>query len=188
MQTKSPTCLSIFAVAAALAADPVCASQADFLDLTPLVYAISDVESGGDPNAIGDAGERGLMQIMPETWRDTTRRVFGESVDFDRAFDPMLNREIGRAYLEYVAEQLRRRGLASDDRFMGLVVAAYHRGLKYVASRKYSLASMSDETQAYVKRVVNTRGIYAEHSRTIFARAVGRLNRAMHATRQTIGM
>jgi soluble lytic murein transglycosylase-like protein len=175
-------------VAAVLAADRVWAAQSDFLDLTPLVYAIADVESGGDPNAVGEAGERGLMQIMPETWHDTTQRAFGETVDFSRAFEPMLNREIGRAHLAHLAEQLRRRGYGGDDRFMGLLVAAYHRGLKYIASHKYSLALMSDETQAYVKRVVNTRAIYVQQSRAIFARVVSRLNRAMHVTRQTIGM
>ena len=64
-----------------------------------LVDAIIAVESQGDPRCVGRAGERGLMQIKRETWREMTRELFGRALSFQQAFDPAINRRVGRAYL-----------------------------------------------------------------------------------------
>ena len=36
------------------------------------VEAVIQVESSGNPNAIGRLGERGLLQFLPAAWADTT--------------------------------------------------------------------------------------------------------------------
>src|ERR1051325_2975068 len=50
-------------------AEPIRAEEAK-IDYAALVRAITAVESGGNPRAIGLAGERGLMQIKLSTWRE----------------------------------------------------------------------------------------------------------------------
>ena len=40
-----------------------------------LLEAIAQVESGFDRKAIGKAGERGMYQVMPTTWKDAEERL-----------------------------------------------------------------------------------------------------------------
>lgn len=58
-----------------------------------LVETIIYVESGGDPNARGVAGEQGLMQLMPATARD---------LHVDDPFDPEQNVRGGTDYLRWL--------------------------------------------------------------------------------------
>ena len=64
-----------------------------------MVEAVIQLESQGNPNMVGSQGERGLMQIMEKTWVEVTERHFGERISFDRAFEPELNKRVGRLYL-----------------------------------------------------------------------------------------
>ena len=68
-----PHALSLFSLLASLSAPP---APLDVLrDHAAAVHGVDPVlmeciveaESGGDPNAVGAAGEIGLMQILPET-------------------------------------------------------------------------------------------------------------------------
>lgn len=69
-------------------------------------WAISQVESGGDPNAEGEDGERGLMQIKPDTWDFVNKKWFGGQYPFEKhAFDPIVNKGIGTRYLRYLYER-----------------------------------------------------------------------------------
>ena len=43
-----------------------------------LLEAIAHVESGMDRKAIGKAGERGMYQVMPGTWKDAEERIKAE--------------------------------------------------------------------------------------------------------------
>jgi len=68
-----PHALSLFSLLAALSAPPAPldvlrdhAAAAHGVD-PALLACIVEAESGGDPNAVGAAGEIGLMQILPET-------------------------------------------------------------------------------------------------------------------------
>jgi len=63
-----------------------------------LVLAMIDKESSGDPWASGDAGERGLMQVMPATALTLARSPA-------RLYEPRYNIETG---VQYLAQQLRR--------------------------------------------------------------------------------
>ena len=90
-----------------------------------LVHAIIRQESGFDREAISRAGARGLMQLMPATAKETSRRV---GIDYDLGAlltDPEYNVTLGRAYLAAMVE-----------RFGGhyvLAIAAYNAGPSLVS-------------------------------------------------------
>ncbi len=73
-----------------------------------LVEAIVQVESEGRPGMVGRHGERGLMQIRRATWNQISAKEFGRKVDFQRAFDPDLNRRVGKAYLAWLHTYLQK--------------------------------------------------------------------------------
>lgn len=117
-----------------------------------LVEAIIEIESGGHPRRVGAAGERGLMQIMPETWADMTRQVYGHEISFDRAFDPELNRRIGRHYLAFIQRFLRENEprWRADER--SLLLACYNGGLGRVEQAGFDLRKLPASVQDYARR------------------------------------
>jgi soluble lytic murein transglycosylase len=84
-----------------------------------LVLAIIAVESRGDPQARGRAGERGLMQLMPATAVEQAGLLGLKDPEDVDLFDPETNITLGAAYLR---EQLRRFSRPS------LALAAYNAG------------------------------------------------------------
>jgi len=145
------------------------AGQASSLSVAPslaqavdsaLVLAIAEVESGGDPRAVGPHGERGLMQIRRETWQELTLRVYGRRVSFARAFDAQVNVQIGQAYLRELARLLeaRRDELQGDP--IALLVASYNSGLTAVARRSFRLERCPAATRDYVRRVLALRNLF----------------------------
>ena len=118
-----------------------------------LIQAIITVESRGDANAVGTKGERGLMQIMPETWRETTVKMFGEALPFDQAFDPVMNQRVGRAYLNRLQRYLsrNRQEWGASERF--LILACYNAGPQKVRSAGFELTTLPQQTQSYIQKV-----------------------------------
>ena len=117
-----------------------------------LVDAIIQIESQGNPLRVGRHGERGLMQIKAETWRDMTTRLFGQPLPFDQAFDPALNRRVGTAYLAFLQETLlpRQAEWQADER--SLLLAAYNAGPGRLFRSKFNLARLPSQTRDYVER------------------------------------
>ena len=99
---------------------PLVARAAERFDLDPaLILGVIAVESKGDPDARGRAGERGLMQLMPATAVEQASFLgFADPDDVD-LFDPETNITLGSAYLR---EQLHRFTRPS------LALAAYNAG------------------------------------------------------------
>ncbi len=118
-----------------------------------LVAAIIQVESGGRPYLVGAAGERGLMQIMPDAWNDMTRQLFGRPQPFEMAFDRTMNVEVGRRYLAFLQQFLyaRREEWQSDER--SLLLACYNGGPRRVAAAGFDLQQLPASVQEYVVRV-----------------------------------
>lgn len=117
-----------------------------------LVDAIIQIESHGDARKVGRHGERGLMQLKAGTWRDMTIRLFGRPRPFDQAFDPVLNRRVGTAYLAFLQERLllRQAQWKSDER--SLLLAAYNGGPRRLMESNFDLAGMPRQTRDYVER------------------------------------
>lgn len=125
-----------------------------------LVEAVVQVESGGHAGKVGDAGERGLMQIKRATWHHTTRRVFGHRVHFDRAFDANLNRKVGRAYLAELSGFLRQHqgSWHADER--SLLLACYNAGPARVLEARFDLRRLPASTRDYVERATALHDYY----------------------------
>lgn len=101
----------------------------------PLLRAVINRESGGDPSAISGAGAMGLMQLMPGT-----AGAYGVS----NPFDPQQNVGAGAAYLSVLIKRYH-----GDVR---LALAAYNAGEGAVA--KYGGVPPFAETRAYVDGVL----------------------------------
>jgi len=118
------------------------------IDMDALLDALMMVESGGDAEAVGDAGEEGAFQIRPSTAADPG---FGVPPMKGDRFDPEASREFARQYLQ-----------AMIDRYDGDVEAgliAYNAGFgnadKFVAAnRDYGVLPQAQTTQPYVRDIL----------------------------------
>jgi len=116
--------------------------------------AVIKVESNDNPDAVGRAGERGLMQIMPGTWQDVA------GVNFDRAFDPNSNVRVGIRYYMWLAEKIeeglgeeRWKNLPREERFR-MAAAAYNGGIGRMRRNGFDIRKMPNSTQRYVEKVI----------------------------------
>lgn len=109
--------------------------QAQKAGLDPeLVKAVVQAESGFNPNAVSQAGAKGLMQLMPET---------AQSLGVRSILNPTQNVEGGTRYLKSLM-----------DRYQSvpLALAAYNAGPGAVD--RYGGIPPYRETQTYVQRVL----------------------------------
>lgn len=131
---------------------PIIAAVADRLGWDPaLLAAQAWAESGFNPTAKSGAGALGLMQFMPDTWREWGR---GLSI-----FDPEASLVAAVAYQKWIRGYLGG-GLASPTELM---LAAYNAGPGYVRNmiQKHGRTDWSylkpylwDETQKYVDKIM----------------------------------
>lgn len=99
---------------------PIVACAAGRFDVDPaLILAVIAVESKGDPEARGSAGERGLMQLMPATAIEQAGMLGMEDPAEVDLFDPETNITLGAAYLQKQLLRFTRPSLA---------LAAYNAG------------------------------------------------------------
>lgn len=73
-----------------------------------LLPALIFVESGGDWAKVGDAGERGGLQITTDCI-DDVNRIYGTKFTQEDAYDPAQAKAICVAYLTYWGNELRKR-------------------------------------------------------------------------------
>lgn len=124
-----------------------------------LIYAVIHTESGFDPDAESKAGAKGLMQIMPESFR-WMQQLRGESLSDDKLTQPGVNIDYGCFLLKYF-----------NDLYGNIytAVAAYNAG--FVVSDWLEDSSLSTdgktlesipygETSHYVKKVKSTEAMY----------------------------
>lgn len=96
-----------------------------------LVYSVIKVESQFRTDAKGEAGEIGLMQILPSTAAMIATRRFGQSFRENRLWQPSYNVKLGTAHLGYLLR-----------RYEGKVVPAlstYNSGSPYGEGYQYAL-------------------------------------------------
>ena len=117
-----------------------------------LVDAVIQVESHGDPTLVGGVGERGLMQIREGTWKDVTTRHYGRPIPFDRAFEPALNREVGRLYLGDLQVSLYQYQDQWKSDLRSLLLASYNAGPDRVREAGYDLRNLPEAVQSYAGR------------------------------------
>jgi murein DD-endopeptidase MepM/ murein hydrolase activator NlpD/soluble lytic murein transglycosylase-like protein len=117
-----------------------------------LIQAIIQVESKGNSKAESYRGARGLMQIMKETWEDTTRKL-AKNWGWDEAFDPVKNIEVGCAYLNWLRNYLEKNRNKWRVPWPEIGLAAYNAGPGSVEKYNFDIPPFA-ETQKYVKLVM----------------------------------
>lgn len=124
------------------------------------IYALIQIESGGNTLAVGSKGERGLMQIKQDTWNEVSGRLFGRPVSFEQAFDPSVNKKVGQSYLMELERflDLNASRMKSDKR--SVLLAAYNAGPGGVEKAGFDLRRMSASVQDYVCRVSAIHDLY----------------------------
>ena len=85
--------------------------------IEPLVRAVIQQESGGNPRAVSNKGAQGLMQVLPSTASEIAKGL--GLTDYDLR-DPETNKVIGTAYLQQLLKQFN-----GDPE---LALTAYHSG------------------------------------------------------------
>jgi len=103
------------------------------------IRAVMAAESAGDPRAISPKGAIGLMQLMPETWREMRDR-WGLGGD---PFDPADNVTAGTAYLRLMYDRFGSPGC----------LAAYNAGPKRFAEVLSGMAALPEESRAFQETV-----------------------------------
>lgn len=116
-----------------------------------LMWAIAEVESNHNPKAVGKAGERGLYQIMPTTWKD-----HANGWAWDDAFDATKNRIVAERYLVWIKDTLTKwsGNKPSDEQ----ILAAYNGGIGRLRKVGYCVDKMSKSVRNYVKKVLCQKG------------------------------
>ena len=125
------------------------------------ICAVIYVESRFDPSVTSPVGARGLMQIMPATFKDIQKALKTDYTD-DDLYDPAVNIRAGTYYLSYLYKIL-------GD--WELVHAAYNAGIGNVWSwlddERYSkdgrlIDIPFSETENYLKKVAIAKEKYKE--------------------------
>lgn len=127
-----------------------------------LVYAIIKTESNFNSDAVSEAGARGLMQIMSDTFDWIKYRLGdGDEVVFDDMFDPEQNIRYGCYLIGYLLDRFKTTDLS---------VCAYHAGAGNVEAwlnnenyssdgAKLDVIPISD-TEHYLNKVNKSYDIY----------------------------
>lgn len=137
--------------------------SAEQFDADPfLVVAVMYVESRFDPHAESPKGARGLMQVMPDTATWAAEQMGHGELALGELDQPERNIQIGVWYLTYL--------LGLFDGQISTALAAYNAGpgnvRRWLDSGVWSgsAETLDDipfgETRSYVRRVLNTYGIY----------------------------
>ena len=96
------------------------------------VYAVIETESGFNKDAVSEVGARGLMQIMPDTFKWLKSKT-GEKLSEDALFEPEVSIRYGCFLLRYLLDEFENEKTA---------LAAYHAGIgrvkKWLKDPEYS--------------------------------------------------
>ncbi len=131
-----------------------------------LALAVVRQESNFNPDAVGDAGERGLMQVTrgaAADWERETRRTLHSDNDL---FNPELNVEIGTWYLAKALRQFdghRHRDVLALSQYN----AGRSRALKWAADYPENLPDSIpiSSTRCYILRIEKYRSAYRNDGR-----------------------
>lgn len=126
-----------------------------------LIYAVIHTESKFDRFALSSANARGLMQITEDTYRWVCQRTGQEFLEADSLYDPYVNTQCGVALIHLLQGKFEntKTVLAAYNAGQGrtsewLKIPAYSQDGKTLTHIPY------EETENYVRRVINTQKKY----------------------------
>ncbi|WP_286916669.1 MULTISPECIES: transglycosylase SLT domain-containing protein [Pseudomonas] len=131
---------------------------------TSWVFAITRQESAFMDDARSGAGAMGLMQLMPGTAKETSRKFSIPLSSPQQVLDPDTNIQLGAAYLSQVHSQFNgNRVLASAAYNAGPGrVRQWLRGANHLSFDVWVESIPFDETRQYVQNVLSYAVIYGE--------------------------
>ena len=119
------------------------------------VEAVIQVESSGNPNAIGRLGERGLLQFFPAAWADTTvwraRHGLPTYGYGTWSTDTGVGREYATSWLTYLEDRLTT--ALGRKPTIGEVYAAHQLGFAGFKSKGFDLRRCPAITRIVVARI-----------------------------------
>lgn len=120
--------------------------------ITPeFIYALIEVESEKNPNALSSAGAKGLGQIMPLTWKE----VMG-NVPYEMAFDPQQNVTATTRIAKDLYRDMQQHN--SNWEYMQItqkrehILAAYNGGKTRFRKNDFTIDQMPRETRTYLQK------------------------------------
>ena len=123
------------------------------ITLPVLLAALIAIESGGEPNAVGKAGERGLCQIMKPTWEWICADVLKKPYSWQEAFDEEKNKEVAMAYFCWIRRWLAKHKAKWRSSELDLILATYNAGPGRVRKAKFDVQKCPKSTREYIGRV-----------------------------------
>ena len=117
------------------------------------VKSVINKESERYVYAESEVGARGLMQLMPATWKQIEKEL-----DFYKeAFNPNKNIEVGIKYLNWIHDYCEKRypkwnELPTKNKHI-LIAAAYNGGINRLRKKDWNINKMPEETRNYVKKI-----------------------------------
>ena len=115
-----------------------------------ILIMLIDRESKWDKNAVGAAGERGLMQIMPSTAKDMGAEPGWET-------DPVKNIQTGCKYLRWLQERPVIAAIEDYDKRWRFTLIAYNWGIGNVTNvlnGNKALSSIPDSSLRYANDIL----------------------------------
>lgn len=116
-----------------------------------IILAVIHKESGGNPKAVGKAGERGLMQILLSTALEIAQRLGIHPYTHDMLFNPDTNIMFGTFYLSKMQKMCKN----DTDEFN--YIAAYNGGYggrNLSQCQQYKRAVLSLREQFYKEQLL----------------------------------
>lgn len=181
-QARVQRALAVYEAASALRPAPASIPFADIINMEAarygldpaLVAAVIQNESSFDPNATSWMGARGLMQVLPSTWRTFNPQSTCDgrhdppARGDDCIYAPQANIRTGVAYLKQLLD-----GFKGDA---VMAIAAYNAGVAAVAAGTTgdgaggigrNGAGIFPETQAFVHQVLARWGLWRGEDRPV---------------------
>ena len=135
-------------------------TQAEEDVITQLVPCIIQVESGGNPNAIGSSGEIGLMQISSIVLKEHNYCLQKQKGEIDtesggweskHLFNPEINKLIGTWYLHRLHEHY-------NCNTIEKILAGYNYGPTALKKVNYDISRCPRSVRRYIKKVKEVYG------------------------------
>ncbi len=126
-------------------------TQAEAVNIEEWVDRVIHQESRGNPKAKSPVGARGLMQLMPQTWAEVTKKIYGKPLPFDKAEDPEINRKAGTYYLKWLQSNLRR--MMNKEPTIEQILAAYNGGIGRLKQKGWDVSKMPPESRDYAAKI-----------------------------------
>lgn len=131
---------------------------ANALDYPRLLPVVSQIESSGNPQAVGDGTKaRGLFQFHESAWVQASkvRKMAGQRIyAYSYAHDPYVSSLYAEAYLGWLAKTLRTR--LGREPYHWEVYASFNRGLGGFTDLDYKFKKLPKHTQKSCRLIAST--------------------------------